>query len=427
MSGKSVNNKFDYDVAVIGGGPAGMIAAGRAAELGARVALFERNPALGKKLLLTGNGRCNITNAKSDSKTFTNAFGQNGQFLFSSLHKFGVEDTIHFFNKIGVETKVERGQRVFPVSDSAQDVLNALKKYLRTNGVTVYLNTYIRSFAQNKQKITKMTHTKGSTVARNYIICTGGLSCSATGSTGDGLEWAQKLGHSIVEPQPALVPVKVNESWVKELQGLSLKNVEISIYQGQKKCDSRFGEALFTSDGLSGPIIIDMSKQIGTFLKKGTVHLAIDLKPALDFQTLDKRLQRDLFEHNKKMLKNSLERLLPKKLIPVIIRQSGVPAGKKCNKISKEERRKIVHILKKLTFEVKSLYPIERAIITAGGIDLSEIDSRTLKSKVTENLYFAGEVIDLDGPTGGYNLQVCWTTGYVAGESVAKTLQHEKT
>jgi len=423
MSKNETGNKYDCDIAVIGGGPAGMIAAGRAAELGAQVVLLERNPTLGQKLLTTGNGRCNLTNANFDLKSFTKAFGSKGAFLFSSLYKFGVEDTIRFFNELGVETKTERGQRVFPASDKAQDVLNSLKKNLKNNKVIVHLNTYVRSFAQHKNSITKLTHTKGQISAKKYIICTGGLSHPTTGSTGDGLKWAQKLGHNVVTPQPALVPVQVAESWVEEVQGLSLKNVAISIYQGEKKHASRFGEALFTQDGMSGPIIIDMSNQIGNLLKQGPVQLSIDLKPALDFQTLDKRLQKDLFEHNKKMLKNSLDKLLPKKLIPVIIRISGVPAGKKCNKISKEERRQLVHTLKKLLLEVKSLCPIERAIITAGGIELSEINPKTLRSKVVENLYFAGEVIDLDGPTGGYNLQMCWTTGYVAGESAAKILQ----
>lgn len=422
MSKKATNDKFDCDIAVIGGGPAGMIAAGRAAELGARVILLERNPSLGKKLLITGNGRCNITNADFDPKTFTAAFGKNGRFLLSSIRKFGVEDTIDFFNKLGVKTKTERGRRVFPVSDSSYDILNTLKKYLRDNNVTVYLNTYVRSFEQRKNKIIKLTHTKGKILARNYIVCTGGLSYPATGSTGDGMEWAQKLGHRIITPRPALVPVEVKETWTKEVQGLNLKNVEISIYQNGKKCDSRFGEALFTAIGMSGPIIIDMSKTIGTYLKKGPVQLSIDLKPALDFQTLDKRLQRDLFEHNKKMLKNSLERLLPKKIIPVVIRMSDVPAGKKCNKISKSERRQLVHTLKSLTLEVVDLYPVERAIVTTGGIDLSEINPAALRSKITENLYFAGEVINLDGPTGGYNLQLCWTTGYVAGENAAELL-----
>ncbi|MFH1576526.1 MAG: NAD(P)/FAD-dependent oxidoreductase [Candidatus Margulisiibacteriota bacterium] len=408
-----------YDIAVIGGGPAGMLAAGMAAQNGAKVILLEKNEQLGKKLLLSGKGRCNITTAEEDPTTVIEAFGKNGKFLYSALHEFSVQDTINFFNQLGVATKIERGQRVFPVSDQALDVLRALTNWLKEQKVRVVTGCTVIKLVKVGSQIEKVKSSRGDFFAGKFIITTGGQAASFTGSSGDGYAWAKKLGHQIVPPVPSLVPVRTKDAWVKDLQGLSLKNVRISIYQSLKKHDERFGDALFTHFGLSGPIILDMSKKIGTLLANGSVELRIDLKPALDFPQLDARIQRDLKKMSNKAFKNSLAELLPQKLIPVIVRMSGIDPEKKANNITKEERNKLLHLLKELRTHVSSLLGHEKAIVTAGGIELKELDPRTMRSKLINNLYFAGEIIDLDGPTGGYNLQMCWSTGYLAGTSAA--------
>ncbi len=405
-----------YDVAVIGGGPAGMIAAVRAGKLGSRVVLIEKNESLGSKLLMTGKGRCNITNKRGELKEIINRFGKNGKFLFSAFSKFGADETIKFFESKGLKTKVERGGRVFPVSDKSIDVLDVFIKYLRRFHVDVKTNSQVKKIIKKRNRIEKIILANGEEIiADNFIICTGGKAHPITGSTGDGYKWAAKLGHTVIELSPSLVPIIVKERYVKDLEGLSLKNVEISIYKDNKKINSRFGEAIFTANGMSGPIILDMSKEIGEELP-GNLVMQIDFKPALDFVKLDKRIQRDFQKNSKKLFKNSLNQLLPKKLIPVIIRLSGIDPDKKANSITKEERRKLLHLLKEFNLEIKGLEGFKKAIITTGGINLNEVDHKTMKSKLIDNLYFAGEILDLDGPTGGYNLQVCWATGYIAGE-----------
>ena len=408
-----------YDVAIIGGGPAGMISAGRAGELGASVILIEKNKNLGKKLLITGKGRCNITNKENNLREFINEFGKNGEFLFSAFSRFGVQETISFFEKLNLKTKVERGGRVFPISDKSEDVLNTLIGYLKKSNVKIKLNSGVKEIIKKDNKIEKIILVNNEEItANNFIIATGGKSCPETGSTGDGYEWAKKLGHTIRNLSPSLVPIIVKEKIVEELEGLSLKNVEISVYKENKKIDSRFGEAIFTADGMSGPIIIDMSKKIGQELSKD-IKIKIDFKPALDFLKLDRRVREDFRKDSKKKFKNSLDDLLPQKLIPVIIKLSKINPDKKSNSVTAEERKKLLHLLKEFTLEVKSLAAYKKAIITSGGVKLSEVDQRTMKSKLIDNLYFAGEILDLDGPTGGYNLQVCWTTGHIAGESAA--------
>jgi len=408
-----------YDVAVIGGGPAGMIAAGRAGELGSHVVLIEKNRDLGTKLLIAGKGRCNITNKRDKPREMIEKFGKNGKFLFSLFSRFGVKETIDFFENHGVRTKVERGGRVFPVSDRSQDVLGALINYLKKSQVKVRMNSKVKEIVKKGNKIEKIILTSGEeVVADNFIICTGGKSYPVTGSTGDGYGWAEKMGHMIISPSPSLVPVIIKEKFVKELEGLSLKNVEISIYKDSKKIGSRFGEAIFTANGMSGPIILDMSKEISKELP-GEIKMQIDFKPALDFVKLDKRIQRDFQKGSNKLFKNSLDELLPKKLIPIVIRLSKINPNQEVNSVAKEERRKLLHLLKEFGLGVKGLEGFKKAIITTGGVKLSEIDQKTMKSKLIDNLYFAGEILDLDGPTGGYNLQVCWTTGYIAGESAA--------
>jgi len=407
-----------YDVVVIGGGPAGMMAAGRAGEKGGKVVLIEKNRKLGLKLFLTGKGRCNIAHQETNLREFVNKFGLNGKFLFSPLSKFSIEDTINFFKKRRVHLKVERGNRIFPVSDSSRDVVRALVGYLIKSKVDIKTGTEVKKIMYSSGKIKKIILKDGQEIlADNFIICTGGKSYPITGSTGDGYRWLKKLGHTISKLRPALTPLILKEKFIKDLEGLSLKNVDISLYRDNKKIDSRFGEAIFTSIGISGPIILDLSKRVGLEIEKeGDLILRIDFKPALDFTKLDQRIQRDFKKTNNKIFKNSLDDLLPQKLIPVILKLSGVNLSKKVNLITSLERKKILHLLKEFDLHIKGLDDYRKAIITSGGVKLNEIDPLTMKSKIIPNLSLAGEVLDLDGPTGGYNLQVCWTTGWVAGD-----------
>jgi len=404
------------DVAVIGGGPAGIMAAARAGELGAKVLLIEKNKELGRKLLLTGKGRCNFTHAEFDNSSFVKNFGKAGNFLLPSLFNFGAKDIINFFEKKGVKAKIERGKRVFPESDSAKNVLDSLIHYLSENNVNIAAETSVIGFKKERNRIQKLITKKEDIFAKNFIICTGGKSYPETGSTGDGYSFCEKLGHKIITPEPGLVPIRIKEKWVKDLQGLSLKNVKINIFQNGKKQGDRFGEMLFTHFGISGPIVLDISKKAGELLKNGEVLVSLDLKPALDFSVLDQRIQRDFKKYNNKIFKNSLDDLLPKKLISQIIELSGINPKKTVNIISKEERKKLVNIFKNLKMTADSLIGFDQAIITTGGIDLKEIDRKTMKSKLIDNLFFAGEIINLHGPTGGYNLQLCWSTGRLAGE-----------
>ncbi|MBI2413599.1 MAG: NAD(P)/FAD-dependent oxidoreductase [Deltaproteobacteria bacterium] len=408
-----------YDVVIIGGGPAGMIAAGRAGERGARVLLLEKNDRLGVKLLITGHGRCNITNKIDSPREMAEKFGRNGKFLISAFSRFGVREVIGFFESRGVKTKVEKNNRVIAESDRAEDVLDALIDYMEKAKVEVRSNAEVRSIEKSGNRIEKVVLSSGEEVfADRFVICTGGKSYPATGSTGDGFGWAKALGHKVVRPAPSLTPVILKDAFVKELEGLSLRDVRISAYKDNKKFDSGVGEAVFTAKGMSGPLIINMSKGIGKELP-GEVALKIDLVPDLDFTELDARVRKDLQEGPHRQIKNCLDMLLPQKLVPVITRIAGIDPGKKANCITKEERKKLVHLMKEFGVHVAGLPGFERAVITAGGVELGEVDSKTMRSKLIENLYFAGEVLDLDGPTGGYNLQVCWSTGYCAGEAAA--------
>ena len=408
-----------FDVAVIGGGPAGMMAAGKAAENGASVVIIDRNKTLGRKLLITGKGRCNITQAQFDSKEFIKELGKKGKFLFSSFSQFGPEEVIKFFEERGLKTKVERGGRVFPISDRAEDVLKILSEYLKKNNVRMLLGREVFGFKTKKGKIESVKLKEENILADKFILAVGGKAYPITGSNGDGYSWAKDLGHTIINPEPSLVPVKIKEDWIKDLQGLSLKNIQINIFQNNKKIDSRFGEMLFTHFGISGPIVLDASKKIGELIKEGEVIIEIDFKPALDFVQLDKRLQRDFEENRNKDFKNYLPDLLPQKMIETFLKLSGIDPHQKLHFISKEERKKILHLLKEMKLTVGSLLGFDQAIVTSGGVNLKEVDSKTMQSKIVDNLYFAGEILDLDGPTGGYNLQICWSTGYAAGMCVA--------
>ncbi|MDP1629267.1 MAG: NAD(P)/FAD-dependent oxidoreductase, partial [bacterium] len=414
---KKENN---FDVAVIGAGPAGMIAAGRAAESGARVILVEKNEKPGKKLLLTGKGRCNITNAEFNLKKLVENYGKNGRFLFHVFSVFGPKEVIGFFEKLGLKMKTERGKRVFPFSDKSEDVLKALTRYLAKNKVNVVCGSEVAKIDCQNRKIKKLILKNGEIAAQKYIFCTGGKSYPLTGSTGDGFKWADNLGHHIRELSPALVPIKIKEAWVRELQGLSLKNVEIRVFQRGREQISEFGECLFAHFGLSGPVILDISKKIGELLKNGEVKVSFDLKPALDFAKLDGRVRGDFKKYQNKSFKNCLIDLLPRKLIPVIVKLSGIKPEKQVNGITREERHNLVKLLKNLEMTAEGLLGFDSAIVTSGGVCLEEIDDKTMKSKIIDNLFFAGEIIDVDGPSGGFNLQICWSTGYSAGENAAK-------
>lgn len=406
-----------YDVVIIGGGPAGMMAAGRAGELGARVCLVEKNSRLGVKLLITGHGRCNITNNAYAPREMASMYGKNGKFLLSAFSRFGVGDIINFFENRGVKTKIEKGNRVITESDKAQDALNALAGYLKEGRVDLKLNAEVRNIVRKGDAIEKIVlATDEEVTAKRFVLCTGGKSYPATGSTGDGYSWAQTLGHTVMPTSPSLTPVLLKDAIVKELEGLSLRDVRITAYKDDKKFDSGVGDALFTANGMSGPLIINMSKSIGKELS-GNITLKIDLVPDLDFTALDMRIRKEFQEGPNRLLKNCLDMLLPQKLIPVIVRLAGIDSEKKVKDITKEERKKLLHLMKEFSLKVEGLPGFDKAVITTGGVELSEIDPKTMRSKLIENLYFAGEILDLDGPTGGYNLQVCWSTGYAAGEA----------
>ncbi|WPC44690.1 NAD(P)/FAD-dependent oxidoreductase [Clostridium sp. JS66] len=402
-------------VIVIGGGPAGMMAA-IAASKKHNTILIEKNEKLGKKLYITGKGRCNVTNAK-DINDFFDYIPGNSTFLYSALYTFTNEDTMNFFKNLDVELKVERGDRVFPKSDKSSDIISALEKALRKNNVDIRLNTKVKKFVFENNIINAVQLEDGSTIkGDDFVLCTGGVSYPQTGSTGEGFKIAQGLGHNVTNLMPSLVPIEIEEDWVKELQGLSLKNVELTIKDSKKKILYKdFGEMLFTHFGISGPIVLSASRIIN---KSNNLKAIIDLKPALSNEELDKRIQKDFSKCLNKDFKNSLDELLPKKLISIIIALSGIDPIKKVNLITKEERKNLVNLVKKLPLNVKGLRPIAEAIVTAGGVNVKEIDPSTMKSKILNNLYFAGEIIDVDAYTGGFNIQIALSTGYLAGTKI---------
>lgn len=404
-------------VVVIGGGAAGLMAAGRAAERGHKVVLLEKMDRIGRKLLISGKGRCNITNDTDIEGLIDNIPG-NGNFLYSSFYSFSNENIRDFFKSHGLETKVERGGRVFPVSDRAWDVVEALKSYAIENKVEVRLNTAVSTIITENNRVCSVRLRDGSTIlADAVILATGGASYPRTGSTGDGYRMAEKLGHKITDLKPSLIPLLTEETWVSQLMGLSLKNVSVTFFnKNNKKIYSDFGEMLFTHFGVSGPIILSASRHVLEYGYRD-VRLIIDLKPALDEAKLDDRIQRDFIEFTRKQFKNSLDELLPQKLIPVIVMLSGIHPEKPVNQITKEERKNLVRLLKGLTLNIKGSRPIEEAIVTCGGISVEQIESSTMESKLIKGLYFAGELIDVDGYTGGFNLTIAFSTGYLAGDS----------
>lgn len=402
-------------VIVIGAGPAGMMASITAAKEGHEVILLESNERLGKKLYITGKGRCNVTNAKDISEFFEYIPG-NPYFLYSALYTYTNQDVIDFFEKGGTHLKVERGDRVFPASDKSSDIIKVLANTLKECNVEVKLNSRVKDIIVKNNLIEHVILYNGEKIkGEHFIICTGGASYPATGSKGDGYDFAKKVGHTIVDIKPSLVPIELKELWIKDIMGLSLRNIELKIYEGKKVVYKNQGEMLFTHFGISGPLVLSGSR----FIKEGKKYtVSINLKPALEEKELDKRLQRDFQKYQNKNFKHSLDDLLPKKLIPIILNLSGIDQEKKVHSITKEERKNLVNLLRDFRMDVKSLRPISEAIVTAGGIDTKEIDPSTMKSKNVENLSFAGEVIDVDAFTGGYNVQIALSTGYIAGSKI---------
>ena len=403
------------NVIVVGGGAAGMMAAVFAARNGQNVQLLEKNEKLGKKLFITGKGRCNITNAADIEDLFT-AVISNPKFLYSGFYSFTNQQVIDFFEELGVKTKIERGERVFPVSDHSSDVIAAFSRELKSLGVAVSLHTEVKEQLCEQDKVCGVLLTNGKKMkADAVIVATGGISYPSTGSTGDGYRFAKETGHRVTELLPSLVPMEVRQWYAKELQGLSLRNIEIRITDGKKKLYEEFGEMLFTHYGVTGPVILSASSVVGKTLRKKELTLHIDLKPALSEEQLDKRILREFDANHNKQYKNSIDSLFPAKLKPIMIELSEIEPEKKVNEITKEERQRLVHLIKDFTMTLTGLRGYNEAIITKGGVSVKEIDPGTMESKKMKGLYFAGEVLDLDAVTGGYNLQIAWSTGYLAG------------
>ena len=403
-------------VVVIGGGAAGLMAAVIAGREGAKVTLIEKMNYVGKKMGITGKGRCNITNACDMSEFIKNTPG-NGKFLYGAYERFTNEDLLQLLHDAGLETKVERGGRVFPASDSALDVRNTFMKLMKHYGVDVHLEEPVKKLLVDDGVVTGVVTDKETYHADAVVIATGGKSYPATGSTGDGYILAAQVGHKITDIRPSLVPIVTEESWVKDLMGLSLRNVELSVVAKNKVQAKMFGEMMFTHFGITGPIVLSLSHTVGKLMRKkniGTIGLDINLKPALSPETLDKRLQKDFDLYSKKQLINGMKDLLPSRLIPLIIELAGIDPQKPINQISKEERQQIGYMLQHMPLTVKGLRPVEEAIVTAGGISLKEFNPKTMESKLIKGLYGAGEVLDIDAFTGGYNLQAAFSTGYVA-------------
>lgn len=405
------------NIVVVGGGAAGMMAAIQSAGAGHSVTLLEKNEKLGKKLFITGKGRCNITNACEISDLFSNVVS-NPKFLYSSFYGFSNEDTINFFHSLGLKTKVERGNRVFPMSDKSSDVIKVLQKACEQKEVVIRLNTEVRDILFEQGRVTGVWLRNGEKLlADSVILATGGLSYSSTGSDGSGYHMAERAGHTIKETRPGLTGILIKESFTADLQGLTLKNVAAVITKAgtKKKLYEGFGEILFTHYGVSGPLMLSASSLLGDWLKKESLFLHIDMKPALTREQLDKRVQKDFETAANMSVKNAMVHLLPKSMIPVLLERCAIPFDKKVNSLTREERIHIVEKMKDFDLTLTGLRDIEEAIITRGGVKTGEVNPTTMESKLLSGLYFAGEILDVDALTGGFNLQIAWSTGYAAG------------
>jgi len=412
-----------WEVIVIGSGPAGMMAASQAAAHGARVLLVEKNKTLGKKLLITGGGRCNVTNAENNIRTLLSKYRDAEDFLYSPFSRFDNEDAIWFFNERGVETKVENEGRVFPVSNKAESIWHVLVEEMKKNNVHILSETSVLGFVTDGNAILGVTTGSGEIRAASFILATGGKSRPETGSTGDGFAWLRAIGHTVREPEASLVPVTVEDAWVHVLSGKALADIKISLFQDDKKLASKKGKILFTHFGASGPTILNMSKDIREYLRYGDVHISLDLLPQSDYSALNDALQELFKKDDKKKFKNALSELIPSFMVPAVIELSKIDPDKNCNSISREERLALIKLLKDLRMKATGLLGEDKAIVTSGGVDLKEIDFKTMQSKLFPNLYLVGDILDIDRPSGGYSLQLCWTTGFVAGTTAQGSLK----
>jgi predicted Rossmann fold flavoprotein len=411
-----------YQIIVIGGGGAGLMAAGQAASSGAKTLLLEKMSSPGRKIFISGKGRCNITNS-SPLPEFITHFGASGRFVRSAFHRYFSPETLAFFKSRGVPTVTERGGRVFPVSNLSQDVVNALTDWVKEQGVSIKTHTPATRLIHNAGRVTGVSTPGGDFHAQTVIIATGGASYPGTGSTGDGYTLAQSVGHTIIPIRPALVPLTIGGKIPSQLQGLSLRNVTLTVWVNDKKVASAFGEMLFTHFGVSGPIVLTLSKTVvDSLLKNNAVSIAIDLKPALDLYKLDSRLLRDLNKFGKRQFQTIIKELLPRKIIPVCIAQTKIPAEKQGHQITSVERKRLREWLKDFRLPISGHRSFRQAIVTAGGVDTREVDPRTMASRIMTGLYFAGEVLDIDADTGGYNLQAAFSTGWLAGNAAAENL-----
>ncbi len=408
-----------WDVVVIGGGPAGMMAAGRAAERGKTVLLLEKNPDLGKKLLITGGGRCNITNNKTDNRTMLAKYKGNDQFLFSAFSQWNVQNTLSFFNDRGVATKEENEGRIFPVSDSAQSIYDVLYEYMKKFSVVIHKSTNVKGIAKDKNSSDIIvTTTSGNTIqAKACVVATGGTSRPETGSTGEGFQWLKKLHHTIVEPDVALVPIALSDTWTKKVSGVALTDIKLTTFQNNKKQEAYKGKLLFTHVGITGPTVLNMSRDVGELLKYGDVVIMIDLFPARDNKGLKQDLQNILVEQSNKKLKNVLGPLVVSSLQKPLLALAGIDGETFCHSVSSEDRVKLVETMKAIPLHVKGLLGKDKAVVSSGGVALTEVDFKTMQSRLVPNLYLVGDVLNIDRPSGGYSLQLCWTTGFVAGNN----------
>lgn len=414
-----------WDVAVIGGGPAGMMAAGRAAERGLSAILLEKNPSLGAKLLITGGGRCNVTNAELDVRTFLTKYKDGAKFLHSAFAQFSVKDALTFFHSRGMETKIENEGRVFPISDTAQSVWDVLVDYMEKGGVKIQTNAAVTGFIRNESggKITAVKTKKGEIRAKNFILATGGTSRPETGSTGDGFGWLRELGHSVIPTDPSLVPIAISDRWVTSLSGVTLPAIKLTTFQNGAKQESCKGKLLFTHFGISGPTVLNMSRDISELLKYGQVEIRLDLLPSLDYGQLNLKLQELFGREPRKLFRNSIGSIVPAALSDAILSFSKIGTQKTCNEVSREERLLLVQVLKGLPMQVKSLLGTDKAVVSSGGVALEEIDFKTMSSTKIPNLKIIGDCLNIDRPSGGYSLQLCWTTGFVAGDSSASEIR----
>jgi hypothetical protein len=407
-----------YDIAIIGAGPAGLMAGIRAGQLGANVVLIEKNKRPGLKLLTTGGGRCNITNAIFNPKELAEKYGVNGKFLISAFNKFGAKDVVDFFNDRGVFTKIEKINQVFPESNRSTEILNTLINEFKKNGGKLITESVVRNIVSTDNHIEKIVlNSNEEIIANNYIIATGGRSYPDTGSTGDAYIWLKKLGHNIITTQPALSPIIVRENLVKKLEGLSLNDVTLSLYENDKKLKSLTGDIIFTGTGVSGPAAMNLTRHINGTEK---LSLKIDFLPDYTSESLDEHLRDTFTRHGTKLFRNSLDGLVPPKLQYLLCDLLSISTDKTASIINKEERKALVNFLKNLNFKIQSIGGYDKAMVTRGGVALNEINPKNMQSKLIDNLFLAGELLDLDGPSGGYNLQICWTTGYVAGEGASE-------